>query len=82
VAALAAPVNVEIRGPFTRAGVRWTVYVDGWPAPGFIELDPERADRYRVQLGRIHGKLGPPFATLEEAAEAPASYHLPGRAER
>jgi hypothetical protein len=69
---LETPMNIETRGPYTKSGTSWDVYVDGRALPGYIE----RLDgRYRVHLGGMRGMPWPPFATLEEAAQALADEH-------
>jgi hypothetical protein len=63
---------LELRGPYTRSGTTWDVYLDGRAVPGYVE----RLDgAYRVQLGGMRGMPWPPFDTLEEAAQALADYH-------
>jgi hypothetical protein len=66
---------LEIRGPYSPPGTTWDVYVDGRALPGYIEFHP-RTGHYRVNLSG--GVEGPwlSVATLEEAAQALADFHV------
>ncbi len=65
-------MGLEIRGPFHKGGTSWSVYRDGKALPGYVLL---LDGQYRVNLGGMRGMPWPPFATLEEAAQALADYH-------